>query len=98
MGIFGDIAGYIGAIEAQGQGTLHFHVITWLNGSPTSIHMKELLQNEIFQKKVGDFIATNIWSDIAGGNGAEVRAIKKEKSVSYSWPVDLTQSNYAVCA
>ena len=97
-GVLGDMAAYIGAVEAQGRGTLHFHVIAWLKGSPTSSRMKELLQKEEFRKKVADFIAANIRSDIAGANGQEIRAMKKEKAVSYSRPVDPRQSDYAARA
>jgi len=97
-GIFGDMAAYIGAVEAQGRGTLHFHVIAWLKGSPTSSRMKELLQKEAFRKKVAEFIAANIRSDIAGANGHQIKAMKKEKAVSYSRPVDPRQQNYLACA
>jgi hypothetical protein len=34
-GIFGNMSGYIGTIEAQGRGTLHFHVIGWLRNALT---------------------------------------------------------------
>ena len=59
-GILGNMVAYIGTVEAQGRGTLHFHVIAWLKGSPTSSHIKELLQKEEFRNKVAGFIATNI--------------------------------------
>jgi hypothetical protein len=93
-GIFGEMAGYIGAVEAQARGTLHFHVIAWLKGSPTSSRMKELLQKEGFRKRVTDFIASNIRSDIGGGNGQQIKSMKKEKAVSYSRPVDPRGPNY----
>ena len=97
-GIFGNMAAYIGTVEAQGRGTLHFHVITWLKGSPTSTRIKELLQKETFREKVAEFIAANIRSDIAGGGGPQIRAMKKEKSVSYSRPVDPRRPDYMVRA
>ena len=97
-GIFGDMAAYIGAVEAQGRGTLHFHVIAWLRGSPTLSRMKKLLEKETFQRKVADFIAVNIRSDITGANGQEIKAMKKEKAVSYCRPVDPRQSDYILRA
>jgi hypothetical protein len=95
-GVFGDMAAYIGAVEAQNRGALHFHLIGWLKGSPTSSRMKGLLLNKAFQKKVADFINANIRSDIAGANGQQIRAMKKEKSVSYSRPVDPRRPDYAL--
>jgi Helitron helicase-like domain at N-terminus len=47
-GIFGEMVAYIGMVEVQNRGSLHFHFIRWLKGSPTSHHMKELLQKESF--------------------------------------------------
>jgi hypothetical protein len=78
------MAAYIGMVKAQNRGSLHFHFIGWLKGSPTSTRMKELLQKESFRNKVSNFISANIRSDIAGRNGEQIRAMKKEKSVSYS--------------
>lgn len=33
VGIFGVVEGYIGTVEAQGRGTLHLHLIVWLQGT-----------------------------------------------------------------
>jgi hypothetical protein len=95
-GIFGKMAAYIGTVEAQGRGTLHFHMIAWLKGSPTTSRMKDLLQDEAFRRRVVDFIRANICSDIAGANASEIKDMKKEKSVAYSQPVDPKQTDYAV--
>jgi hypothetical protein len=95
-GIFGEMAAYIGMVEAQNRGSLHFHFIGWLKGSPTSSRMKELLQKESFRKKVADFISANIRSDIGGRNGEQIKMMKKEKGVSYSRPVDPRREDYAV--
>ena len=47
-GIFGQVANYIGTVEAQGCRTLHFHTIIWLEGAPMAERMKELLLTESF--------------------------------------------------
>jgi hypothetical protein len=33
-GIFGNVRGYFGVVESQGRGTLHMHMLLWLNDSP----------------------------------------------------------------
>lgn len=48
-GIFGFVDAYIGTVEAQGRGTLHLHMILWLQGSVTSSQMKDLLLQEEFR-------------------------------------------------
>jgi len=57
--------------------------------------MKDLLQKESFRNKVADFIVANICSDIGRRNGEQNRAMKKEKGVSYSQPVDPRRADYA---
>jgi hypothetical protein len=95
-GIFGDMAAYIGTVEAQGRGTLHFHVVCWLKGAPTSARMKELLQGERFRQRIAEFIKVNIRSDIAGADGHKLRTMERQKAVSYSRPEDPRKDNYAV--
>ena len=38
-GILGNVEAYIGTVEAQGQGTLHLHMLLWLSGSLTTSEM-----------------------------------------------------------
>ncbi|KAJ3911579.1 hypothetical protein F5877DRAFT_93759 [Lentinula edodes] len=45
-GILGAVKGYYGCVEAQGRGTLHCHMMVWLEGS--------LNPNEIREKAMGD--------------------------------------------
>ena len=93
-GIFGTMEAYIGAVEAQGRGTLHFHMIGWLKGAPTADRIRELLQEETFRAKLVRFIHSTIKSDIGGANAEQVRAMNREEAVSFSRPVDPRQSDY----
>ena len=95
-GIFGNMAGYIGTVEAQGRGTLHFHVVCWLKDAPTSAHMKDLLRGEKFRQRVVEFIKVNIRSDIAGVGVNKLRAMERQNAVSYSRPEDPRVGDYAV--
>jgi hypothetical protein len=47
-GIFENVALYIGMVKAQGQGTLHLHMIVWLVGSLTSAKMQQALKSNSF--------------------------------------------------
>jgi hypothetical protein len=93
-GIFGTMKAYIGSVEAQGRGTLHFHMIGWLKGAPTPDRMRELLQDENFRAKVVRFIQSSIRSDIGGANAEQVKAMKREDAVSFSRPPDPRHSDY----
>ncbi|KAG2337317.1 hypothetical protein BDR05DRAFT_952706 [Suillus weaverae] len=59
-GIFGTVEGYIGTVEAQGRGTLHLHMLVWLQGAPTAVVMKNRLQSPEFRTKVANYIGANI--------------------------------------
>jgi len=59
-GILGEIAGYFGVVEAQGQGMLHLHMLMWLAGTPDSGEMETALKRFEFQEKVCQYIRTNI--------------------------------------
>ncbi|KAJ8517278.1 hypothetical protein ONZ45_g5520 [Pleurotus djamor] len=51
-GILGTIRAYIGTVEAQGRGTLHLHLLLWLDGAPTAQAMRTALHDDVFRRKV----------------------------------------------
>ncbi len=85
-GIFGMVNAYIGTIEAQGQGSLHMHVLIWLKGSLTAGEMDTALQSEEFHSCVSTFIAQNIVADIGGLTAPDILAAPELKDPSYSCP------------
>jgi hypothetical protein len=93
-GILGEVAGYVGGVEAQGRGTLHLHLILWLVGAPTGAEMKDALKVESFRKKVVKYIAANITADVPKVRTEDVASAKKEKSITYSRPPDPRNANF----
>lgn len=87
-GIFGRVKSYIGTVEAQGRGSLHLHLLLWLEGAPTAKELKSALKNNIFREKVKTFIKETIRADIGGKKTMEVLAMPKVDAVSYSRPLD----------
>lgn len=94
-GIFGKVSNYIGTVEAQGRGTLHLHMIVWLEGAPTVERMREMLKGESFRAKVSEFIKVNIKGDVDGMNTRKISDLPRAKGVSYSRPVEPRLANYA---
>ncbi|KIJ31361.1 hypothetical protein M422DRAFT_267034 [Sphaerobolus stellatus SS14] len=91
------VTGYMGAVEAQGRGTLHLHMLLWLVGAPTPSEMKDLLQQEEFHEKITAFIKANVTAHVDGlceaklQCGVKTREEKKfcKKIASpYSRPLD----------
>ncbi|SJL05242.1 uncharacterized protein ARMOST_08608 [Armillaria ostoyae] len=85
-GIFGTVNAYIRTIEAQGQGSLHMHVLIWLKGSLTASKMDTALQSEEFHSHVSTFIAQNIVADIGSLSTCDILAAPELKDPSYSCP------------
>ena len=65
-GIFGHVNAYYGCVEAQGRGTLHCHMIIWLDGSLNCDEIRErvLANDQEFQQCVINFIDDTISNEI----------------------------------
>ncbi|KAJ7774869.1 hypothetical protein B0H16DRAFT_1303005, partial [Mycena metata] len=52
-GLFGRCCGYYGTVEAQGRGTLHCHMLVWLEGNPTPQELRDRMnESPEFQQKM----------------------------------------------
>lgn len=60
-GIFGKISGYYGMVETQNRGTLHIHMLIWLEGSPDAQTMFDKLSSDSdFQDKMIKYVTSII--------------------------------------
>jgi hypothetical protein len=97
-GIFGFVDSFIGTVEAQGRGTLHLHMLLWLQGSVPSSQMKALLQDDVFRERVKTFIAANVHADISDMDGPSILLTKRDSTITFSCPVDPHLPDYERCA
>ena len=94
-GIYGRVAGYFGAVESQGHGTLHLHIILWLKHAPTSEEMQELLKSQDFQDCVKAFIHANISAYAPGLETADaIKSIPNNTDIAYSRPPHPNSEDY----
>ncbi|KAF8810465.1 hypothetical protein BYT27DRAFT_7209448 [Phlegmacium glaucopus] len=87
-GIFGVVKSYVGTVEAQGRGSLHLHLLLWLAGTPTARKLKCALSNNGFREKIKQYVKQTIQADLDMKNTAEVLAMAKLDTISYSRPLD----------
>lgn len=87
-GIFGVIKGYVGTVEAQGRGTLHLHMLVWLEDAPTSEEMQQYLKKEEFRAHIKKFIGNTIKADIENKTSEEILQIARDSEISYSRTAD----------
>ena len=92
-GIFGIVKSYVGTVEAQGRGSLHLHLLIWLEGAPTAKELRHALTTHAFRERIKQFIRGTIRADIDGKQATEVRAMPKVEAVSYSRPLDPRKSD-----
>jgi len=55
--IFGKAASYIGVVESQNQGSLHLHMLLWLQDALPADEMVKLLKNKEFCTRMKLFIS-----------------------------------------
>ncbi|EIM85238.1 uncharacterized protein STEHIDRAFT_30578, partial [Stereum hirsutum FP-91666 SS1] len=65
-GILGLVKGYYGCVEAQGRGTLHCHMLVWVEGglNPNEIRDRAMKQGSDFQKQLLAFLDDTISNSI----------------------------------
>ena len=94
-GILGRVAAYFGTVESQGRGTLHLHLLIWLEDTPSSDELLLLLKSEEFCAKMVAFIRANIRSNLPGLETIEsIRSIPKESDIAYNRPPNPDHENY----
>ena len=95
MGILGHVSAYFGIVEAQGRGSLHIHMLLWLEHTPTTKEMQQLLKTEEFQEKLHLFLDHNIHTHLPGMSTAkELSAIARDAESTYVQPPNLDSNNF----
>ena len=94
-GLLGRISAYFGTVESQGRGTLHLHLLIWLENTPTSDELLHLLKTDEFRNRIVAFICANIRSYLPGlENVATVNAIPKDTEIAYNRPPNPNHPDY----
>ena len=64
-GVLGPIKAYFGTVENQGRGSLHLHILMWLDHDLTPTRLKELTQNEEFRNGLLSYLEDIIKQDLS---------------------------------
>ncbi len=66
-GLFGACTTYYGMVEAQGKGTLHCHMLIWLEGNPSPQKLRDQMSEDPdFKNRMFQWLEENISSHIPG--------------------------------
>jgi len=67
LGLFGKCVGYYAMVEAQGRGTLHTHMLLWIEGNPNPERLRRrMLGNSSFQDSVFCWLEDVIRCELPG--------------------------------
>lgn len=91
MGVLGRVSAYFGVVEAQGRGTLHLHMLIWLENAPTVEEMHERLATPEFRQKITEYIKANIRAHIDGLTKETMKQMPRDKELPFSRPPDPTK-------
>ena len=94
-GLLGRISAYFGTVESQGRGTLHLHMLIWLENAPSPDELLELLKSESFRNRILEFIRANVRSYLPGFDSKDsIRSIARDPEVAYNRPPKPSDPNY----
>ncbi len=66
-GLFGKCTAYYGTVEAQARGTLHCHMLIWLDGHPAPQQMRDMMQDsDEFRMHMFAWLESIIKSELLG--------------------------------
>jgi hypothetical protein len=63
-GVLGPAKAYFGTVESQGRGSLHLHLLIWLDHDMKPTDMKEKIQNAEFREKLKAYLEDIIKEDL----------------------------------
>jgi hypothetical protein len=64
-GVLGPIKAYFGTVENQGRGSLHLHILLWLDHDITPTQMKQNIQNEDFRNSLINYLEDIVKEDLS---------------------------------
>ena len=63
-GVLGPTKAYFGTVESQGRGSLHLHLLIWLNHQFTPTQLRDQIQNDDFRAKLLEYLEDIVKEDL----------------------------------
>jgi uncharacterized protein YfiM (DUF2279 family) len=86
MGALGLGNAYFGAIEAQGRGSLHLHLVMWLQNSPNAEEINVKLKSQEFRDKIKAYLRANIRAHLDNLTEDVLVAMEPDHELAWSRP------------
>lgn len=85
---------YFGAVEAQGRGSLHLHMMMWLCHSPNAEEIVERLKLPAFRDKIKKYIQANLRSHIDSLDQNVLDSMEPDPALAWSRPPNPDSPTY----
>ncbi|CAF4239766.1 unnamed protein product [Rotaria sp. Silwood2] len=91
-GVLGPVKAYFGTVESQGRGSLHLHLLIWLDHDMKPADMKEKIQDATFRNKLKAYLEDIIKEDL--DNFKDKQVIESSNGLeSLNTSTQLSQNN-----
>ncbi|KAF9039928.1 hypothetical protein BJ165DRAFT_1416403 [Panaeolus papilionaceus] len=95
QGVLGTTNAYYGCIEAQGRGSLHCHMLVWIDGSLNPDELRHRLLNDPdFERNFVTFLEDNISSDVPHDPLPDARTLYSTQHLSKLRGPPISDSEY----
>ncbi|CAF1089809.1 unnamed protein product [Rotaria sordida] len=92
-GVLGPVKAYFGTVESQGRGSLHLHLLIWLDHDMKPADMKEKIQDATFRNKLKAYLEDIIKEDLDDFKDKQVIESSDVVPRSFNTPTRLSQDN-----
>ncbi|CAF3216892.1 unnamed protein product [Rotaria sp. Silwood2] len=92
-GVLGPVKAYFGTVESQGPGSLHLHLLIWLDHDMKPADMKEKIQDATFRNKLKAYLEDIIKEDLDDFKDKQVIESSDVVPRSFNTPTRLSQDN-----
>ncbi|THH11046.1 hypothetical protein EW146_g8175 [Bondarzewia mesenterica] len=82
MGVMGEVAAYFGTVESQGRGTLHLHMLLWLEDAPSADELQQLMKSIEFRQRVKRYVSANFRAYVPGLDSRSQQSMKMRFEIS----------------
>jgi hypothetical protein len=87
-GVLGPTKAYFGTVESQGRGSLHLHLLIWLDHDMKPADLKEKVQDVNFREKLKAYLEDIIKEDLDDFKNNHAHDNSKSKKTSFKQTID----------
>lgn len=93
-GVLGPITNYYGTVENQGRGSLHLHMLLWLDSSPSPSQLRADIKDEKYRARLIEYLEDIIKEDVSWINRSAVDSLESDDGIAISVVFHVCMASY----